>query len=111
MKTADERSNEYRTDRCGVKYLFRGPNLDWGVITLLPGDALGAHKHRKVEETFYFTGGDGVMVVDGDEHPARQGLAYYVEPGEAHDIRNNSNMPLSVVFIKYPYDPEDKEKV
>ena len=75
MKVSDERNSEFRTERGGVKYMFRGPNLDWGVIHLLPGDALGPHRHRKVEETFYFTGGEGVLVVDGEEHPAKQGIA------------------------------------
>ena len=111
MNVSDERNNEFRTEKGGVKYMFRGPNLDWGVIHLLPGDSLGPHRHKRVEETFYFTSGDGVMIVDGREHPAKEGIAYYVEPGEGHDIRNTSNMPLSVVFIKYPYDPDDKEEL
>lgn len=109
MKISDERDNGFRTDRGGVKYMFRGPNLDWGIICLLPGDSLGPHLHRKVEETFYFVRGEGLMVVDGNEHPAATGMAFYIEPGEGHDIRNTSNMPLSVVFTKYPYDPDDKE--
>lgn len=110
MKQSDERVEKYRSERGGVKYLFRGPNIDWGVILLLPGDALGAHRHRRVEETFYFTAGEGKMLVDGREHPARPGMAYRIEPGEAHDIVNTTETPLSAVFIKYPYDPEDKEK-
>ena len=99
---------EYRKGASGPKYLFRGPRLDWGLIRFLPGEELGPHHHVEVEETFYFTSGTGVFVVDGAEHPIAQGDAFRLEPGEVHNVVNTGDGPLDGVFIKHIYRPEDK---
>ena len=43
MEKVSEFEQEYRGGDSGVKYLLRGPDLDWGVILLKPGDRLGGH--------------------------------------------------------------------
>jgi len=81
---------------------MRGPRFEWGVIVFHPDQALGAHRHREVEETFYFESGAPVMVVDGEQHRVRPGDVFRLEPGEAHDIISRSSAqppcfgPLSV---------------
>ena len=57
MEIVREQDQAYRGGKSGVKYLVRGPNIDWGVILFAPGDELGRHLHREVEETFYFVEG------------------------------------------------------
>lgn len=99
---------EYRKGASGPKYLFRGPKIDWGLIRFLPGETLGAHLHNEVEETFYFTGGQGTMIVDGVEYDIVPGLAFRIEPGETHNIINTGEEPLDGVFIKDCYRPDDK---
>jgi len=108
MERVNERDKEYRGGDSGVKYLMRGPKIDWGVILLLPGQTLGAHYHREVEETFFVLQGKGTFVVNDREYPATEGDAFRMEPGDRHDIRNDSDAPLKMVFIKCPYLPEDK---
>ncbi len=112
MEKVSEKDREYRGGTSGVKYLFRGPRIDWGVILFAPGEELGRHVHREVEETFYFVEGKGGrFIVDGVEHPIEVGTAFRIEPGEVHNIVNDTDVPLKAVFIKSDYKPDDKENV
>jgi len=108
MQKAREADSDYRNGDWGVKYLMRGPKIDWGVILLPPGEAMGEHGHSQVEETFYFLSGRASMIVDGTPHKAEAGDAFRLEPPERHDILNDGDEPVKVVFIKQPYLPEDK---
>lgn len=108
MQKVSENELAYRGGDSGVKYLLRGPKIDWGVILLLPGQTLGAHYHEQVEETFYIVSGQGTFVVNDREHPGRSGDVFRMEAEDRHDIRNESEAPLKLVFIKCPYLPKDK---
>ena len=92
----------------GVKYLMRGPRIDWGVILLLPGEKLGGHYHHEVEETFYILEGEGSLIVNDSETPAVPGDVLRMEVQDRHSIRNTGDKPLKLVFIKCPYLPDDK---
>ena len=89
---------------------MRGPSIDWGLIYLKPGEAMGAnaHGHNIIDETFYFVEGDGVMVIDGIDYQAPEGSVFLCEPKEMHNIRNDSEKPVKIVFIKGEYKPDDK---
>ena len=110
MKKVNENDFEYRGGESGVKYLMRGPSIDWGVILLKDGEfmAESAHGHKIIDETFYFVEGDGVMIINGKEHDAPEGSVFLIEPGEMHNIRNVSGKTIKVVFIKGDYKPDDK---
>lgn len=108
MQRVSENDGEYRGGDWGVKYMMRGPKLDWGVILLKPGQAMGAHGHEQVEETFYFVEGRGKIVVDGVPHKAKVGDAFRCEPPEMHDLANDGDADCKIVFIKTPYLPDDK---
>ncbi|MFX1293784.1 MAG: cupin domain-containing protein [Promethearchaeota archaeon] len=108
MKKVSEKELQYRDGDSGIKYMLRGPNIDWGVLLLKPNSKMGGHYHEKVEETFYFVEGSGIMVVNNEKFEAKQGDAFLVESTEKHEIENPTNKPLKVIFIKTPYLPEDK---
>lgn len=108
MERVNEFNLEYRQGKSGIKYLFRGPNIDWGVFRFLPGESLGKHRHEKVEETFYFTKGSGKMIIDDKEFSISVGDAFRIEPGKVHNIINDSNGAIDGVFIKHIYAPKDK---
>ena len=74
MQRVNERDGEFRGGDWGVKYFMRGPKIDWGLILLKPGQVMGEHGHREVEETFYCLEGAPTMIVDGkdvQENPAK----------------------------------------
>ncbi len=110
MKHVNENDFEYRKGDSGVKYLMRGPSIDWGVIYLKPGESMAdkPHGHNEIDETFYFVEGNGTMIIDGKEYDAPQGSVFLVEPKEMHNVKNNSDKPIKVIFIKGEYKPEDK---
>jgi mannose-6-phosphate isomerase-like protein (cupin superfamily) len=108
MEKVNEFELQYRGGESGVKYLFRGPKIDWGVFRFLPGEKLGKHCHKEVEETFYFTKGTGTMVIEEELHTIKVGDAYRIEPPECHNIVNDGTEPLEGVFIKHIYAPKDK---
>jgi len=108
MERVNEFDLSYRNGDSGVKYLFKGPSLDWGLLRFEPGQELGRHYHERVEETFYFTKGAPKMTVDDQELRIRPGDAVRLEPGEVHNITNDTEEPFEAVFIKTPHDPTDK---
>ena len=111
MQKVNENECTYRDGDSGVKYLVRGPKIDWGVILLLPGQVLGGHYHEQVEETFYILEGEGVFEVNGTPMPAVTGDVFRMEPTDRHNIHNRGQQPLKMVFIKCPYLPKDKVDV
>jgi len=108
MEKVNENELAFRNGASGVKYLFRGPKIDWGVIVLLPGERLGAHYHEQVEETFFLLSGQATLVTGGKAVPLIPGDAVRLEAPEDHDIRNDGGEPARLVFIKSPYLPKDK---
>ncbi|MBN1216669.1 MAG: cupin domain-containing protein [Candidatus Lokiarchaeota archaeon] len=77
---------------------------------LKPGEMMGekSHGHNIVDETFYFIKGNGVMIVDDQEYNATEGSIFLIEPREMHNIRNDSENPIKIIFIKGDYKPDDK---
>jgi mannose-6-phosphate isomerase-like protein (cupin superfamily) len=110
MKRVNEKEIPFRGGDSGVKYLMRGPSIDWGLILLKPGEKMAekAHGHNLLDETFYFVEGDGVMIVNDKEFGASEGSVFLVEPKEMHNIRNDSQKSIKIVFIKGDYKPDDK---
>ena len=111
MEHVNERECEFRFGDHGPKYLLRGPRLEWGIIRFQPGQELGAHKHEEVEETFYFEEGTPLMVADGKEYRVVAGDVFRLEPGESHNIINDTDAETRIIFIKCPYLPGDKIEV
>jgi len=111
MQRVNEADCQFRHGDHGPKYLMRGPNLDWGIIVFRPGQQLGNHCHRQVEETFYFLEGTPLMVVDGQQYRVTPGDVFRLEPPECHNIINDTDQDTRLVFIKTPYLPDDKVDV
>lgn len=67
-----------------------------------------AHGHNIIDETFYFVEGKGKMIFDGKEYEAAEGSIFLIEPKEMHNLKNDSDDTLKVVFIKGDYKLDDK---
>jgi quercetin dioxygenase-like cupin family protein len=96
------------TPKDGVAYLIRGPNIDWGVITLQPGQIHKPHLHNEVEETFYIIAGTTTFMLKDKEFDAPTGTALRLEPKESHGLKNKGKEITKMVFIKHLYRPNDK---
>ncbi len=108
MDRSSERDSEYRGGESGVKYMMRGPTLDWGVIRLLSGQSMPGHLHQETEEVFYIKSGSAKFTTGGETVAVEAGDALRFEIGEDHAILNDGEDILDLVFIKHPYNPEDK---
>ena len=108
MERVNENEQVFRKGDSGPKYMMRGPNIDWGIIVLKPGEKMGVHGHNEVEETFYFIQGAPTIIVNDAPYDVKEGDAFRLEPQEKHDIHNDTDSPVKLVFIKCPYLPEDK---
>lgn len=103
----------FHGERIGVKYVMQGPNIEWGVLRLDPGMSskdYGHHHHSVVEETFIFLEGTPLVEVEGTEIRVRSGDAIRVDPGERHFLTNDTDQPVTAIFLKYPYAPDDHIK-
>ncbi|MHA1378620.1 MAG: cupin domain-containing protein [Candidatus Helarchaeota archaeon] len=111
MEKKNEKDIPWRNQDSGPKYIFRGPNIDWGLILYKPGQQLGKHYHEETEETFYILEGTPTFVVDDEEFQMDPGDALRIEKKHSHDIINKSTKDCKILFIKYPYLPKDKVNV
>lgn len=95
----------------GVRYLQQGPDLEWGILKMKPGQSskdYGRHIHRVVEETFYLLSGSLKVIINGEEHRLEPGQALVVEPNDYHDLINDTSEDIVALFMKHPYLPEDR---
>lgn len=108
MERVNEKEKQFRHGDSGPKYLVRGPKWEGGIVLFKPGQQLGAHYHKEVEETFYFLSGSGKIIINDQEYRISPGDVYRLEPGEKHNIVNDTDEEIRAVFVKCPYLPEDK---
>ena len=108
MEHINEFKKEFRKGDSGAKYLFIGPKFDLGIMVLKPGETMGGHYHEEVEEIFYFPEGGPVITINGDDIKVKDGDAFRMEVADTHDIRNTTDKPVKIIFIKCPSIPKDK---
>ncbi|MCF2138576.1 MAG: cupin domain-containing protein [Candidatus Lokiarchaeota archaeon] len=94
----------------GVRYMIRGPTIDWGTITLNPGETKSAHYHEKLAETFYTIEGTITFVLKDEEIDIPKGTAIRLNPNEPHGLKNKTNQVAKLIFIKEQYIPDDKKE-
>ena len=60
-------------------------------------DGAREHYHKRSTELYYVLDGDGVVWLDGDEHPVRKGSLVHIPPGVVHGAKGR--MRVLVVGI------------
>ena len=84
---------------CGWRHLLISRQDDnvaaWAHAVDIDGAKL--HYHRVATELYYVLDGDGVVVLDGVEHPVRTGSMVHIPPGVVHGARGR--MRVLVVGI------------
>lgn len=112
IRVVNQRDIPFRNDDLsGPKYITRGPNVDFGLVRILPGEDFSTHHHSKVEEIFYTLRGECEIFMDGERHLLRPGDLIQVPPPCDHYLRNVGTELWEAVFVKSPYDPKDKVDV
>lgn len=107
----NESETQYRFGASGPKYLARGPRTDFGLVVLQPGEDFQAHYHKGVEEAFFTLEGEVCLYVNGEPFVRGPGDYVRVDPGEVHYLVNRGQVSWKAIFVKAPYDSNDKVDV
>jgi len=90
------------------KVLYTAPNSQLVLMTLKPGEEIGAEVH-KLDQFFRFEEGVGKVVLDGVEHEVQDGSAVIVPAGANHNVINTGSGDLKLYTIYSP--PEHRDGV
>ena len=72
-------------------------NLVISSTKLNPFKKTGGHKHDGQEEVYIFVEGSGVMKIDDDIFPVKQGDTILIEDGQFHQVLNDT--PNTLYFV------------
>ncbi len=59
-----------------------------------------AHYHMKKTEYFYFTKGNGKLIIDGEDKKIVPGSSFLIKPGKKHTFINESGNVLEAIMFK-----------
>jgi uncharacterized cupin superfamily protein len=74
------------------------------VVEIPPGESIPEHDEivRDQEELFFVLSGSPVLVIDGQDHPARAGTFARLAPAHRRTVRNDGAEPSSVLIVSAP---------
>lgn len=80
------------------------------LMSLRPGEEIGAEVHDDVDQFFRFEEGEGKVIIDDTTYRVKDGSAVVVPRGARHNVVNTSkNADLKLYTIYSP--PEHQDKV
>jgi mannose-6-phosphate isomerase-like protein (cupin superfamily) len=81
--------------------LFTGPNSQLVVMALQPREDIGLETHDDVDQFIRVEAGEGIVVLDGKEHPLQDGSAVMIPAGTAHNVINTSRNEALKLYTVY----------
>jgi mannose-6-phosphate isomerase-like protein (cupin superfamily) len=91
------------------RVLYTGRNLQLVLMTLQPGEEIGAEVHEDIDQFFRIEEGEGVIDIDGRENRVEDDFAVIVPAGARHNVRNTGSAPLRLYTLYAP--PEHKDGI
>ena len=91
------------------RVLYTGHNLQLVLMTLQPGDEIGAEVHDDRDQFFRIEEGSGAIDIDGVENRVQDDFAVIVPAGARHNVRNTGPQPLRLYTIYAP--PEHRDGI
>ena len=89
------------------RVIYTGPHMQLVLMSLGPGEEIGAEVHQDTDQFFRVEAGTGVVVIDGRESPIESDTAIVVPAGARHNIRNTGNKPLRISTLYAPPEHAD----
>lgn len=96
IETATTANTKFR------KVLYTGHNLQLVLMTLQPGEEIGAEVHDDRDQFFRFEAGSGEVMVDDTVYRVKEDDAVIVPQGARHNVRCTSDEPLKLYTIYGP---------
>ncbi|MGL5193328.1 MAG: cupin domain-containing protein [Chroococcales cyanobacterium] len=76
------------------------PHLtNFSQATFAPGQIAAAHAHVDMCEVFFVSQGSGLIRVNGKDYPIEMGTCITIEPGDVHEVLNNSAQNLILTYF------------
>ena len=91
------------------RVLYTGGHLQLVLMTLQPGEAIGAEVHEDRDQFFRFEKGRGQVDIDQNCYEVGDGSGVVVPAGARHNVRNTGTEPLRLYTLYGP--PEHKDGV
>lgn len=91
------------------KVLYTGQYMQLVLMTLKPGEEIGAEVHEGHDQFFRVEEGSGEVIIDGQSRAIKDDDAIIVPAGARHNVVNNGNQPLKLYTLYGP--PEHREGV
>lgn len=91
------------------RVLYTGKHSQLVLMSLQPGEEIGAETHEYVDQFFRFEEGEGKVIIDKNEYNVRDGDAVIVPAGARHNVINTSKgSDLKLYTIYSPPEHQDK---
>ena len=84
------------------RVLYTGHNLQLVVMSLDPGEEIGEEVHDDRDQFFRIEEGEGVISIDGVDHPVKDDDGVIVPQGARHNVRATGDEPLKLYTIYGP---------
>jgi mannose-6-phosphate isomerase-like protein (cupin superfamily) len=84
------------------RVLYTGHNLQLVVMSLNPGEEIGAEVHDDRDQFFRVESGNGVISIDGVDHPVSEDDGVIVPQGARHNVKATGTAPLKLYTIYGP---------
>lgn len=82
--------------------LYTGQNLQLVLMSLKPGQDIGAETHAMHDQFFRIEQGKGQVVIDGVTHKVKSGTGIVVPAGALHNLVNTGDKAMKVYTIYGP---------
>jgi mannose-6-phosphate isomerase-like protein (cupin superfamily) len=91
------------------RVIYTGHHLQLVLMTLQPGEEIGAEVHEDRDQFFRFEEGSGKVDIDDNSYDVGDGSGVIVPAGARHNVRNTGGAPLKLYTLYGP--PEHKDRV
>lgn len=92
------------------RVLYTGKHSQLVLMSLAPGEEIGAEVHPNIDQFFRIDAGQGKVVIDGNEYEVKDGDAAIVPAGSDHNVVNTSDSEDLKLYTVYS-PPEHKDKI
>lgn len=89
------------------RVLYTGKHLQLVLMTLQPGEEIGAEVHDDRDQFFRFEEGEGTVDIDGNRYSVSDGSGIVVPAGARHNVRNSGDAPLRLYTLYGPPEHQD----
>lgn len=83
------------------KVLYTSKHSQLVLMSLRPGEEIGTETHSENDQFFRFEGGQGKVIIDGNEYEVSDGSAIVVPAGAEHNVINVSDTEELKLYTIY----------